>query len=275
MPISEAAFANFGNGAAMLGFRAVIDIMFSDFSTIPSDAIINNAAKYRFVSNGKECMPVVYIMGNGSRGTYGSWSTGCNHSQCSEAWFQNVPGLKICMPYYPGDAFGLLRSAIRDDDPVLFFFHEGSLGIKGPVPGGDYIIPLEHAAKVVREGCALTIIAFQSMVPLAVKAAEKLAEMGIDAEIIDPRVLIPLDRERIASSVNKTGRAVIVHEAPVRGGIGGEVSAILADACFKNLKAPIKRLGALNSPSPVGPMEKHMMVSVDDIVRAAKELAAY
>jgi pyruvate/2-oxoglutarate/acetoin dehydrogenase E1 component len=275
MPISESSFTNFGNGAAMMGYRPVIDIMFSDFSTIASDAIINNAAKYRFVSNGKEIMPVVYIMGNGSRGTYGSWSTGCNHCQCAEAWYHNVPGLKICMPYYPEDAHGLLRAAIRDDDPVLFFFHVGSLGIKGPMPDEDYIIGLEHAAKVIEEGTDITVIAFQSMVPLAVKASAILKEKGISAEIIDPRVLVPLDKEKIVASVKKTGRALIVHEAPVRGGIGGEVAAVIADECFGSLKAPVKRLGALNSPSVVGPLEYSMMVHTEDIVAAAAELASF
>lgn len=272
MPISESAYANFACGAAMLGYKPIVDVMFCDFSTITSDAIINNAAKYRFVTNGTKSMPIVFTLGNGSRGTFGAWSTGCNHSQCMENMFHNIPGLKILMPYYPADAYGLLRAAIQDDDPVLFYYHCGSVGVKAEVPDGEYVIPIEHAGKVVKEGKDVTIVAFQSMVPMALNAVKELEEAGIDAEIIDPRVLIPFDRETVYNSVKKTGKLMIVHEAPTRGGIGGEIAALVAEDCFDYLKAPIRRLGALNCPSPVGPMEQFLTPKPADIVRVAKEL---
>lgn len=270
MPISESGFSHFANGAALAGYKPVVDLMFSDFVAVCADPIINSAPKFRFNSLGKVSCPVVYTLANGGRGTYGGVGSGCNHSQCVESWFQNVPGLKIVAPYYPADAKGLLKGSLRDGDPVLFLFHEGSLGVRGEVPDGEHVIPLNNAANIIKEGKDVTIVAIQSMLPLAVKAVEKLQEEGIDAELIDPRVLIPLDEDKICSSVKKTGRLVIVHEAPVRGGFGGEIAAIVAENCLSSLKAPIKRLGALNSPIPSGYTEVYMMPNADDIISCVK-----
>ena len=163
-------------------------------------------------------------------------------------------------------------AAIQDDDPVLFFYHEGSLAIKGDVPEEDYTIPLNNAGKVVREGSDVTIVAIQQMNKKAAKAAKALAKEGIEAEIIDPRVLIPFDKETLFKSVRKTGRLVIVHEAPIRGGIGGEIAAMAAESCFEDLKATVKRIGSLNYPIPSGPMEEFIFPQVDDIINAVKEV---
>lgn len=270
MPIAEQAFSNTAIGMASIGARPIVDLMFSDFLGVCGDALFNHAPKMRFSSLGKISIPVVFFAGNGGRATYGGVGSGINHSQCVESWFANVPGLKIVAPYYPEDAYGLLRASIRDDDPVLFLYHEGSLGKKGTVDE-DCVIPLNNAAKVVKEGKDVTIIAIQSMVPVAEEAAAELEKEGISAEVIDPRVLIPLDEAAICKSVSKTGRAVIVHEAHTRGGFGGEIAAIIADKCFADLKAPVKRLGALNTPIPAGFAEYLMVPHAEDIVAAVKE----
>lgn len=272
MPIAESGYSCFANGAAYAGHRPVVDLMFSDFSTLASNAIICGAAHFRFSTMGKESCPVVYMLANGGKATYGGAGYGCNHSECIEAWFQNVAGLKILAPYYPADVKGLLKAAIRDDDPVLFLYHAGSIGRKGEVPEEEVIIPINKAARVIKEGKDVTIVAIQSMVPLAEKAAVELAAEGIDAEVIDPRVLVPLDEEKIVASVKKTGRLVIVHEAHVRGGFGGEIAAIVSEHCVPGLKAPIKRVGSLNSPISSGYAEELMMPHVEDIVKAVKSV---
>lgn len=271
MPIAELGFTHFANGAAQAGHRPIVDLMFSDFATIPMDAIINGAPKVRFCSLGELSCPAVYIMANGGRATYGGGGSGCHHSQCVESWFQNVPGLKIIAPYYPSDVKGLLKAAIRDNDPVVFLYHEGSLGVKGVVSEDDYIISINNAANVIKQGTDVTLVAVQSMVPLAVKAIETLESEGISVELIDPRVLIPLDEEKIINSVKKTGRLVVAHEAPVRGGFGGEIAAVAAENCGHLLKAPIKRVGSLNSPIAAGYAEYYMVPHIEDIVAAVKE----
>lgn len=276
MPIAELGFTHFAAGAAAAGFRPIVDLMFSDFTTVACDSIINFAAKYRYVTRGEKSMPIVYIAGNGSRGTYGGWSSGCNHSQCVEAIYCNVPGLKVVMPYYPDDARGLLKASIRDNDPVVFFYQLGSVGIRGDVSEDpDDIIPLNNAAKILREGSDVTIVAIQGVLPFAVEAAEKLEKEGISVELIDPRVIVPLDAEKICKSARKTGRVLITHEAPVRGGIGGEIAAVIQENCMKELKAPIKRIGQLNTPGPVGPTEVFMHVNPEKICDAVRELVKY
>ena len=272
MPVCEAGFSHFANGAALAGMRPIVDIMMSDFFAIAADPIINNAPKFRYCSLGKLKAPVTYVTANGGRGTYGGYGSGCNHSQCIESWFANVPGLKIAAPYYAGDVFGLLRSSIRDDDPVLFLYHEGSLGRMADVPGDDHIIPLNNAAKVLREGTDATIVAIQAMVPVAEEAASLLQQEGISVEVIDPRVLIPFDEEAMLKSIAKTGRLVILQEGHVRGGFGGEIAAIAAQKGFDSLKAPIQRLGAMNSPIPAGYGEYHMLPHVEDVVDAVKKM---
>lgn len=266
MPIAELGYCNFSNGAAMAGFRPVVDLMFSDFSAIAADAIINGAAKYRFFSQGQISVPIVFVLANGGKAVYGGVGSGACHSQCSEGWFQNVPGLKIVAPYYSADAMGLLKASIRDNDPVLFLYPEGSLGRRSPVPEEEHVIAIDHAATIRKEGSDVTIVAIQSMVPLALEAAEVLNDQGISVEVIDPRVLIPLDKDKIIDSVKKTGRLVVVQEAPVRGGFAGEICSIVADFCINHLKGPVKRVGAMNSPIPNGNAEEFMMPHKEDIV---------
>jgi pyruvate/2-oxoglutarate/acetoin dehydrogenase E1 component len=271
MPIAEAGYAYFGVGAAVAGLRPIVDLMFSDFATICSDAISNGAAKVAFSTQGKCGCPIVFVMANGGRGTYGNVGSGCHHSQCVESWFQNVPGLKIVAPYYPADVKGLLKASIRDDDPVVFLFHEGSTGVSGEIPDEEYVIPLVHAANILQEGDDLTIVAIQSMVPVAVKAVETLRESGIRAELIDPRVLVPLDEKKIVDSVRKTGRLLVVQEAPRRGAFGGEiVSAVVEKLNGRDIR--VKRLGSLNAPIGNGVVEYFLVPKEDDIVNAAKEL---
>lgn len=271
MPIAEAGYSYFGVGAATTGLRPIVDMMFSDFGTIASDAISNGAAKIAFSTFGKVGCPITFVMANGGRGTYGSFGSGCHHSQSVESWFQNVPGLKIVAPYYPADVKGLLKASIRDNDPVVFFFHEGSVGVTGEVPEGDVVIPLTNAAKIMQEGTDVTIVAIQGMVPVAKKAAETLAEQGISVELIDPRVLIPLDEEAIIKSVDKTGKLIVVQEAPRRGAFGGEIVSVVCEALNdKNIK--VKRLGSLNAPIGVGMVEYFIVPKEQDIINAAHEL---
>lgn len=271
MPIAEAGYSYFGVGAAVAGLRPIVDLMFSDFATICSDAITNGAAKIAFSTQGTVGCPVVFVMANGGRGTYGNFGSGCHHSQCVESWFQNVPGLKIAAPYYPADVKGLLKASIRDDDPVIFLFHEGSTGVSGMIPDGDYVIPLTNAANVLREGNDITIVAIQSMVPLAVKAAEALEALGISAELIDPRVLIPLDEKKIVDSVKKTGRLLVVQEAPRRGGFGGEIISEITEK-LGGAELRIKRLGSLNAPIGNGCAEYFLVPKQEDIINAARAL---
>lgn len=271
MPIAEGGYSYFSVGAAVAGDRPIVDLMFSDFSTFCSDAIINGAAKISFSTQGKVSCPIVFMLANGGRGTYGNFGSGCHHSQCVESWFQNVPGLKIVAPYYPADVKGLLKASIRDDDPVLFLFHEGSVGFSGEVPEEEYVIPLMNAANILREGKDITIVAIQSMVPVVRKAVEELAAQGIDAELIDPRVLIPLDLEKIVGSVKKTGRLMVVQEAPKRGAFGSEIISAVLEA-IPDRHIQIKRVASLNAPLANGIGEYYVVPKQEDIIAAAKQL---
>lgn len=274
MPISEAGFTHFAHGAALAGMRPIVDMMFADIMALTYDPIVNGATKFRYLSRGKVQVPVVYVGGNGGRGTYGGVGTGCNHSQCVESWYMNIPGLKIVAPYYPSDAAGLIRSCIRDNDPVLFLYHLGSLGVREQVDERLEPIPLTGAAKIMREGTDVTILAIQSMVPVAVKAAKTLEEQGISVELIDPRVLIPFDKEKVHKSVRKTGRLIIVEEAPTRGSFAAEILRGIVEDDPSMLKKPAKTLGALNCAIPSGFTEELMMPHEEDVVRAAQSLMA-
>lgn len=272
MPIAEDGYGYFGVGAAVAGDRPIIDLMFSDFGTFCADSIINGAAKIAFCTQGTVKCPAVFMLANGGRGTYGNIGSGCHHSQCVESWFQNVPGLKIVASYYPADVKGLLKASIRDDDPVLFMFHEGSVGMLGEVPDDeDYIIPLTNAAKIMEEGSDITIVAIQSMVPLAQKAAEELKTAGISAELIDPRVLIPLDKDAIVKSVKKTGKLLVVQEAPKRGSFSGEIITTVLEE-LRGEMILVDRVCSLNCPLGNGISEYHVVPKLDDIVNAAKKL---
>lgn len=266
MPVAESGYANFGVGAAMAGKRPIVEMQFADFIVLAFDAVGNQGPKQRYMSGGELSVPIVVRAPQGA-----GFGAAAQHSQCIEAWFMNFPGLKIVMPSTPYDAKGLLKTAIRDNDPVLFIEHKALLGLKGEVPEGEYTIPLGQA-KVVKEGKDVTIIALQALVYQALEAAAVLAKEGIDAEIIDPRSLIPLDKKTIGESVGKTGRVVIVHEAPKRGGFGGEIGATIAEEFFSCLKAPIKRLGAANIPLPFGMPEQYCLPNKDTIIKSVQEI---
>lgn len=282
MPIAEAGNSWFALGAAVAGLRPVIDLAYSDFATLCSDAIINGAAKIRFNSRGKAKCPIVYFFGNGGNATYGGFSSGNGHEQSMENLFLNVPGLKVVAPYFPSDIYGLLRASIQDDDPVVFLPHRGSAG-RGRVPGvnaedltpfdENHFIPLNNAANILREGSDVTIVAISGMVAIALQAAKELEKEGIHAEVIDPRVLVPLDSKKICDSVKKTGRLIIVQEAHRTGGFSGDIlSAVMTTDAANYLKAPVKLCAAMNSPIPCGYTAVMMMPHKEDVIAAAKEL---
>jgi pyruvate/2-oxoglutarate/acetoin dehydrogenase E1 component len=268
-PISEAAIAGAATGAALMGMRPVMEIMFMDFITISMNQLVNQAAKIRFMFGGKASIPMVVRAPAGS-GT----GAAAQHSQSLEAWFMNVPGLKVVAPSTPYDVKGLLVAAIRDNNPVIFMEHKLLYRTKGPVPEGLYTIPLGQA-EVKREGRDLTVLAYSIMVPRALEAATQLAGEGIELEVVDPRSLKPLDEETIIRSVSKTGRVLIVHEAPTTGGVGGELAAVVAGSeAFDYLEAPIRRLSGRDVPIPYNrTLERAAVPQVEDIVAAARALA--
>ena len=266
-PLSEVAIAGAALGAAMVGLRPIAEIMFGDFLAIIMDQLVNNMAKMRWSLDGKFDVPIVI------RTSYGAGiGAGFHHSQSFESWLANVPGLKVVMPSDPADAKGLLKTAIRDNDPVVFMEHKFLYKrLKGPVPDGEYLIPLGKG-EIKRPGEDVTIIATGNMVRLALESAIALQAKGVSAEVLDPRTILPLDEELIIQSVKKTGRAVIVHEAPTFGGFGGEIAGLLADKAIDYLDGPIKRVGALFTPIPNWiKMEEYYLPSVEKIVNAVAE----
>ncbi len=268
-PISEAVIAGAAAGAAVTGMRPIAEIMFSDFITISMDQLVNQAAKMRYMFGGAARVPMVLRAPAGS-GT----GAAAQHSQSPEAWFCNVPGLKVVIPSTPADAKGLLIAAIRDDNPVLFLEQKLLYRTKGDVPEGDYVVPLGKAT-VHREGTDVTIVTYGRMLPMCMDAAAQLEqEHGISVEIVDPRTLVPLDKETIIASAKKTGRVLIVHEACQTGGFGGELAAVIADSeAFYYLDAPIKRYGGLDVPIPYCPeLEKNVVPTKDNVVGKVIEL---
>ncbi len=266
-PISESAIAGAAVGAAMTGMRPIIELQFSDFITIATDQIVNQAAKNRYMFGGKGKVPLVLRTPAGS-GT----GAAAQHSQSLEAWMAHIPGLKVVQPSTAYDAKGLLKAAIADDNPVIFYEHKLCYRTKGHVPEEDYTIPLGKA-DVKREGTDVTVVATAIMVHKALAAASELEKEGISVEVIDPRTLVPLDEETIINSVKKTGRLVVVHEAVKRGGFGGEIASMIAESeAFDYLDAPIKRLGGLAVPIPYNPiLEKAAVPQEADIIAAVKE----
>jgi len=264
--ISEIAIIGSALGAAMSGMRPIAEIMFGDFLMCAGDQLVNQVAKARFMSGGKANVPLTIRVTSGSPG-----SAAAQHSQSPESWFMNIPGLKIVVPATPADAKGLLKTALRGQDPVLFFEHKMLYGLKGDVPEDpDFSVPFGKAA-IMRPGKDLTIIGVGIMAQKALQAAEKLSAEGIEAEVIDPRTLVPLDAQTLVESVAKTGRVVIAHEAHVRSGPGAEIAAVLAEQALEYLDAPILRVGAKNVPLPYSPeLEQSVLPGVDDVVRAAK-----
>lgn len=264
--ISEIAIIGSALGAAMSGMRPIAEIMFGDFLMCAGDQIVNQVAKARFMSGGKANVPLTIRVTSGSPG-----SAAAQHSQSPELWFMNIPGLKIVVPATPADAKGLLKTALRGQDPVLFFEHKMLYGLKGDVPTDpDFCVPFGKAS-ILRPGKDVTIIGIGIMVQKALEAAQKLSTEGIEAEVIDPRTLVPLDAQTMVQSVAKTGRVVIAHEAHVRAGPGAEIAAVLAEQAIEYLDAPILRIGAKNVPLPYSPeLEQSVLPNVGDVVRAVK-----
>jgi len=266
-PISEIGIVGTGVGAALTGLRPVVELMYIDFAGLAIDQIVNQAAQNRFMFGGQARVPlVVRTQGGSGRGN------AAQHSKSLEAWFTHVAGLKVVMPATPADAKGLLTAAIRDDDPVMFIEHKLLYRTKGPVPEGEHVVPLGKA-DVKREGSDLTIVTWSREVLFALEAAAILAADGVDAEVIDLRSLVPLDRETILASVRKTRRLLVVHEAIKRGGYGGEIAALVAEEAFDDLDAPPRRLAGVETPIPYAAhLERGVIPQVEDIVRVAKEL---
>jgi pyruvate/2-oxoglutarate/acetoin dehydrogenase E1 component len=266
-PISEAGFTGIAVGAAMTGLRPVVEILYVDFSTLAMDQIVNQAAKARYMFGGKARVPlVIRTQGGGGRGN------AAQHSQSLEMWFVHVPGLIVVQPSTPYDAKGLLKSAIRDDNPVIFIEHKLLYNITGPVPDEEYLIPL-GVADVKREGDDVTLVATSRMVLLALSAAEELSRRGIEAEVIDPRTLKPLDIGAIVRSVQKTGRLVVVSEGHLTGGFTAEVAARVQGEAFDWLDAPIVQVATEDVPLPyAGALELEAIPNERDIVAAALEI---
>ena len=266
-PISEAALIGAGVGAALTGMRPMVEIQFMDFTACAMDQIVNQAAKIRFMLGGKANVPLVI------RTPYGTGlKLASQHSQSLEAWFVHVPGLLVVMPSTPADAKGLLVTALRDPNPVIFLEHKLLYPTRGSVPEDQYTIPF-GSADVKRPGKDVTIVATGLMVGKALAAAGTLAAEGIEAEVVDPRTLVPLDKFAIIESVKKTGRLVVVHEAVKRGGFGGEIAGIIAEEAFDYLDAPIKRVAGRNVPIAFNEvLEKKAVPDVEDIVSAVRSL---
>jgi len=264
-PIAEASFTGAGVGAAITGMRPVVEILFVDFTSLIIDQIVNQAAKYRFMSGGKGRVPMVLRTQGGSGN-----GLAAQHSQSLEAWYYHVPGLKLVMPSTPYDAKGLLKSAIRDDDPVIFIEHKLLYMEKGLVPEDDYTIDL-GAGEVKRAGTDVTIVAWSGMVSRTLSAAGQLAEQGVDAEVIDPRTLVPLDKAMILESVRKTEHLVIVQEAVRRGGVASDIASIVQHEAFDYLDAPIEIVAGKNTPIPFNvQLEKAAVPQQNDIVQAVR-----
>jgi pyruvate dehydrogenase E1 component beta subunit len=266
-PISEPGFTGIGLGAAMTGMRPVVDIMFGDFLFLALDQIANQAAKVHYMSGGKLTAPMVI------RTTLGATRrSAAQHSQSLHALVSHIPGLKVALPSTPYDAKGLMKTAIRDDNPVVIFEDKMMYAVKGSVPEGDYTIPFGQA-DVKRAGDDITLVATSSMVYVALAAAEKLAAQGISAEVIDPRTTVPLDVDTLVASAMKTGRAIVIDEGYQSYGVTGEIASLISDRAFYQLDAPVKRMGAMDVPIPFSPALEDLTVpTAEKVVELASEL---
>jgi pyruvate dehydrogenase E1 component beta subunit len=265
-PISENGIVGVALGAALMSLRPVAELMFLDFAFLAMDQIANQVAKIRYMTGGQVKVPLVIRMPGG-----GYKNAAAQHSQSLEALFTHIPGLLVAMPASPADAKGLLKTAIRLDDPVIFIEHKSMYPDTGEVPEGEHLVPF-GVADVKRAGSDVTVVAWSRMVPFSLQAAEQLAADGIDVEVVDLRTLVPLDEAAVLSSVARTGRLVVVQEAPRRAGFGAEVAAMVAEHAPDSLRVPIRRVGALNTPLPMAPaLEHEVLPQVDWIVRAVRE----
>ncbi len=259
-PISEAGIAGLGVGSAMTGMHPVVDIMFGDFLTLAMDQIANQAAKVHYMSGGKWKVPIVY------RTTLGATRrSAAQHSQSLHAWVSHIPGLQVAIPSTPYDAKGLLKTALRSNNPIVFFEDKMMYKLKGPVPKEDYTIPFGKA-DVKRSGSDITLVATSSMVQVALGAAEKLAGMGIQAEVIDPRTTVPLDKQALIELAKKTSRAIVIDEGYERYGVTAEIASVIADGAFYFLDAPVKRMGAMDVPVPFSPALEDLTVPTEETV---------
>lgn len=266
-PVSEAGIAGLAVGASVMGLRPVVEIMFNPFFTIAADQIVNHAAKLRYLSGGKSKFPLVVRVKTGA-----GIGAGCQHSHNLEAWVAHTPGLKVVMPGTPADAKGLLKSAIRDENPVIFIEDMILHFVPGPVPEGDYTIPI-GVADIKKPGKDVTLVTWSKALGTAFKAAAQLEQEGISVEIVDLRTLVPLDEDAVLESVRKTGRLVVLHEATRTGGFGGEIAALVAEKAFDALKAPIKRVTAPDIPVPFSkPLEDFYIPNENELMEAIKGL---
>src|SRR5438067_812073 len=266
-PISEAGITGLGVGAAMTGMHPVVDIMFGDFIGLAMDQIVNQAAKVHYMSGGKLKVPLVV------RTTLGATRrSAAQHSQSLHAWVSHIPGLKVALPSTPYDAKGLLKTAIRDSNPVIFFEDKMMYQLKGQVPEGEYTIPF-GVADIKRSGSDISIIATSSMVQVALEAAEILGKSGISAEVIDPRTTFPLDKQTLIESAKKTSRAIVIDEGYERYGVTAEIASVIAEGAFYYLDAPVKRMGAMDVPIPFSPVLEDLTVpTATSVVELARTL---
>ena len=269
MPLSESGFSGAAVGAALTGMRPVVEIMYADFTMYAADSIANQAAKYRYMCGGGEFrVPVVYRIG----GSGSSNGAGCHHGQSLEATFIHFPGLKVIFAATPYDAKGLIKTAIREDNPVLFYEHKLLYGVKGMVPEEEYLLPIGKA-EIKREGKDVTIVTYAWTLHKALKAAEQLAKDGIEAEVIDLRSLRPLDKECILNSVKKTSKLVTAEEGTKMGGVGAEIAAVVAEEGLQYLDAPVKRIAGAEMIIPSSSYADQMVIpQIPDIVSGVKEL---
>jgi pyruvate dehydrogenase E1 component beta subunit len=266
-PISELTIVGAGIGSAMGGLKPVVELMTINFGLLAMDQIVNHAAKIHYMFGGHAKVPVVIRAPQG-----GGHQLGAQHSQSLEAYFLHCPGLRVVVPGTPGDAKGLLKTAIRQDDPVIFLEHESLYGMKGEVPEGEYLVPLGRA-NVMREGKDVTIVSYSKCVYDSLHAAEALENEGIDAEVIDLRTLNPLDITTVVESIRKTGKAIVVYEGWRTGGAGAEIASQIYEAAFDSLDAPIERVATLDTPMPYNKkLERAALPSPEQIVRAAERL---
>ncbi len=267
-PISETCIVGSGVGAALTGMRPIVDLHFSDFVTCAMDEIANQAAKIRYMFGGQIKLPLVIWCPDGA-----GLRAAAQHSQSLEAWFVHTPGLKIVVPSEPADVKGLIKASIRDDNPVMFFQHKKLFAKEGHVPEEDYVIPLGQAA-IKRDGKDVSLLTYGSGYYLSAEAADELKKLDIDAEIVDLRTLKPVDMDTVATSIKKTHRAVIVHEACLTGGFGAELTALIQSELFDYLDAPVTRVGAKDVPIPFSPpLEDFVLPNVSDVVDAVKAVA--
>jgi len=266
-PIAEASFTGMAVGAALVGCRPVVEILFIDFAMLVMDQIVNQAAKYHFISGGQGRVPMV-LRTQGGAGN----GLAAQHSQSLEALFYHVPGLKVVMPATPGDACGLLKAAIRDDDPVIFIEHKLLYMTKGEVPDGETLMPLGKA-DVKKAGRDVSLITYSRMTLTCLEAAAALEKEGISVEVVDLRSLVPLDKETILESARRTGRVVVVHEAARRGGVGGDIAAMIMEEAYDDLDGPVVRIAGRNTPIPYNlNIEKVCIPSVEDVIEGVLKL---